>query len=168
MEKFISYTKAFCLAGALSLAATEASATILLSATNAANASGAVPTDLDLNGAAIAGGTTLAFITPIAETVAITFNAECAALGTPGQWTAIEIFVDPAGAAGPTLVAPTSTSRAFCSGDSTAGADGWLSATAQGVIRLPAGTHTVRVRATPMNGSPGWWVGDSSIVISDQ
>ncbi len=167
MEKFISYTKAFCLAGALSLAATEASATILLSATNPANAAGAVATDLDLDGA-VAGGTTLRFITPIAETVAITFNAECAAQGTPGQWTAIEIFVDPAGAAGPTLVSPTSTLRAFCSADATPGADGWLSATAQGVIRVPAGTHTVRVRATPMNGSPGWWVSDSSIVISEQ
>lgn len=168
MQKFIRYTKAICLAGALSLAATEASATILLASSAPGNVTGVVATDLDLNGTA-AGGTTLNFITPISEFVTITFNAECSSGGTSSQWVGLEIFVDPAGATGPTLVAPTSVDRAFCSGDGTAtNNDGWVSATAQGVIRVPPGVHTVRVRVTPSNGAPSWWVSDSSIVVSDQ
>lgn len=167
MKNFIRNIKALFIFGALSLAATESSATILLAANSPGNVNGAVATDLDLNGA-VAGGTPLSFITPIAENVVITFNAECATGGTEAQWTSVEIIVDPAGATGPTVVAPTSTLRAFCTGNATASVDGWVSATAQAVIRVPAGVHRVSVRATNSGGSASWWIGDSSIVVSDQ
>ena len=110
-----------------------------------------------------AGGTTLDFSTSEPNRpVIISFSAECAAAGTAG-WVNIDILVD--GQA----VAPTNqTSDAFCSADSTAGFDHWVTAAMQTVAIIPAaGAHTLQIRATATGGSTGVWVSDSATVVHD-
>jgi hypothetical protein len=121
-------------------------------------------TCLDLSSAA--GAQTIAgFATP-ASRVVVRFSAECAVGGPTTSWVNLDIIVDPAGAAPPAAIAPTATTdNAFCSGNGTAVADGWVSAEVQGYAVLPAGAHTVRVCVNGVNPGSNWRIDDSSLTI---
>lgn len=108
---------------------------------------------VDFNGSA-SGGQTFNFSTTQPNTrVVIIFNAECAVDGNSSKYVDIDIVVDPAGSAGDTVVPPSDSDNALCSGNSTSSdflygsGDGWVSAVTQATMVLPqAGTHTVKVR----------------------
>lgn len=142
----------------------------LLAATNAGNATFTPCTTADLDLSSAAGNQSVFnFFNPAAGPVTVMFCAECAAGGTPNQWVAVNIFVDPApitaGPAGDVLVPPSSGLNALCSGNGTAGLDGWIDACVRGVINLPVGLNSVRVQKTAGNGSPSCWIGDTSTVV---
>ena len=104
------------------------------------------------------GATTVSFSG--AGKFAITYAAECAEAGSPGNWVSLQILVD-----GVALDPTAGTSDAFCSGNSTAGFDGW--ATQSITVVTPAlgtGGHTLQVQATDV-GTAGGWLGDSSLVV---
>lgn len=125
---------------------------------------------VDFNGKATAGGETFTFSTTQPNTrVVITFNAECAVDGDAFKWVDIDIIVDPAGSTGETVVSPSNSDNAFCSGNGTTSSnfapDGWVSAVTQATMVLPqAGTHTVKVRVN--GGSAGVTrLDDMSLVV---
>jgi hypothetical protein len=125
---------------------------------------------VDFNGKGTPGGETFTFSTTQPNTrVVITFNAECAVEGEAWKWVDLDIIVDPAGSTGETVVPPSNSDNAFCSGNGTTssnfGLDGWVSATTQATMVLPeAGTHTVKVRVN--GGSAGVTrLDDLSLVI---
>lgn len=91
---------------------------------------------------------------------AITYSAECSNDGGPGNWVAIEILVD-----GVPISPVPNTSGAFCSGNHTAGFDGWT--VASYTVRTPAlalGPHIAQVRVRTIGGTG--WLGDSSLVVT--
>jgi hypothetical protein len=154
----------------LSLASVAALADNLLGVTKAVNSSftPCATADLDLSSAA-GNQTVFNFNNPIAGLVTVHFSAECAAGGNPNQFVAVNIFVDPApvtaGPGGDVLVTPSGASNALCSGNNTAGLDGWVDASVRGVISLPVGISSVRIQKVAGGGSPSCWVSDTSLVV---
>jgi hypothetical protein len=94
------------------------------------------------------------------------FNAECSAMGPPGNFLGIDIVVDPAGPAPSFVVPPTDSDNALCSGNNTAGTDGWVSAVSVGVTTLPLDTlHIVSVRARTTTLGVSGGLDDLSLVV---
>lgn len=153
--------KAFCFllgTAALMLAAAPVKADVVYSVNNINEQyfNGA-PTLVDLNGP-VAGGTTVQFTTPSAGKYIVTFYAECAIAGDANSWADVDIIVDPAGSAGPTVLYPSRDDNAMCSGG-TNQLNGWVSAVVPGFVNLPKGTHKLSVRVTG--------VGSNSIRLDD-
>jgi hypothetical protein len=156
---------------ALSLLAGQAWAVIPLMTSNInPQSSPALPNVslLDLSGAA-GSQTTLAFSTATATRIRIIFNAECAVGGAVTNWLNIDIIIDPAGAGLPFVATPSNSDNAFCSGNGTASNnDGWVSATTQAFASVPAGVHTIQVRANGVGVGATWRIDDLSLVIDTQ
>jgi hypothetical protein len=130
--------------------------------------------NVDFNGSAL-GGQTFTFSTSEPNTqVVITFNAECALKGNAFNWFDVDIIVDPAGGTGETIVPPSNSDNAFCSGNDTYSdfvydsGDGWVSAVTQATMILAqAGTHTVRVRVNGQYTGGISRLDDFSLIIQD-
>ncbi|MGH9333196.1 MAG: hypothetical protein ACRD21_05535 [Vicinamibacteria bacterium] len=80
----------------------------------------------------------------------------------------LDIIVDPAGPAGPTIISPSNGDNAFCSGNGTAALDGWVSALTQGITNIPAGGHTVRVCVNTVVAAVPWRIDDLSLTVESQ
>ena len=107
---------------------------------------------------ATSGATTLAFTTTT-QRVKITYNAECAVKAERGIWLSLRIEVDDVESN------PASgTDFALCS---AVDATGYIFASAvrQSIITVPAGAHTVGIKARLIGGAGTWWVDDSSLVV---
>jgi hypothetical protein len=108
---------------------------------------------VDFNGAA-AGGDVFNFTTSEPNTkIVVMFNAEAACGGNAFNWVDVDIVVNPAGAAGETVLPPSNGDNAFVSGNDTDsnllydGGDGWTSAAVIATMTLAEpGTHSVKVR----------------------
>jgi len=107
----------------------------------------------------------LGFGTPGASRLVIRYNAECSVAGPATNYLNLDIIIDPAGAAAPFIAPPSNSDNAFCSGNGTAGLDGWVSATTQAIASVPAGAHTVRVCVNVVGAAPSWRIDDSSLTI---
>jgi hypothetical protein len=109
------------------------------------------------------GATAVSFSTTAASTLLIiTYNAECGVLGPPQAWVAVTVFVD-----GLEANPQNGTDFALCSANSTTTWE-WVGAVRQSVIRVAAGTHTLRIRVDLRNGATRWWLGDTSLVVEAQ
>lgn len=162
----------------VSLFTGQAIADILFAATNpnpqsmpANLANGAF---IDLSSAA-GNQTAITFSTTAPNTrVVITFSSECIVGGGFNNYLDINLFLDPAGPTGATLVNPTAGNNTmYCSGAGypnplpPAGLEGFTSVI-QGVAVIPtAGVHTVRVQMTSFgsNPAPTWRIDDLSLVV---
>jgi hypothetical protein len=95
----------------------------------------------------------------------ITYSAECAVSSASSlAWLTIEIILD-----GVALPPTAGTVDAFCSGNGTAGFDGWTTHTISvPTPTLPTGTHTLVIQASLQSGVAGdsGWLGDSSLVVT--
>jgi len=92
----------------------------------------------------------------------ITYSAECAVAGTATAWIDIDIIVDG------NVIPPTdSSSDAFCSGNHTAGFDGWATQSITVAVQLGQGNHRIQIRGRLNGGATGGWLSDSSLVIYD-
>jgi hypothetical protein len=116
------------------------------------------PTALPLNDS---GATAFTFPSgPGSKLVAITFSAECAIGGGPGNWLNIRVMVDDK------AVPPSGGDDAFCSGNGTAThEDGWVTASRTVAVRLGPGQHEVQVFVTLVGSASAGWIGDSSLTI---
>lgn len=93
------------------------------------------------------------------QIVRVTYNAECGALGNPGNWLAVQILID-----GVAMAPQSGATFAFCTATST-GTYSWTGAVRQSALKVPhSGTHTVTVQAYGA-GTTTWWLGDTSIVV---
>jgi hypothetical protein len=104
---------------------------------------------------------TLSFTTVTPGTrVVIMFNAECAVAGMPDKWVSVDILVDG------TPIAPSYDDNAFCSGNATAGFDGWASqATIATAVLANAGVHRVQVRTSGNAPPASRWIDDLSLIV---
>jgi hypothetical protein len=76
-----------------------------------------------------------------------------------GRWLNVRVLVDNIEAN------PASgTDFAFCSAVDATGKT-FASAVRQSIITVPAGAHTVRIKARLMGGAGTWWLDDSSLVV---
>jgi hypothetical protein len=106
------------------------------------------------------------------QRVVISFSAECSVKAPNfGTWLSVTILLD--GIAVANQVPPTGGfDNAFCTGHGNNGLDGWVSASASGVVVVPdPGIHTVRVRGNLVGCSDvaprddQWRIDDSSTII---
>jgi hypothetical protein len=104
---------------------------------------------------------TLSFTTVTPGTRAVVmFNAECAVAGISDRWVSIDILVDG------TPIAPSHDDNAFCSGNASAGFDGWASqATIATIILANAGVHSVQVRTSGNAPPASRWIDDLSLIV---
>jgi hypothetical protein len=108
---------------------------------------------------ATGGGTALAFTTTKTQRVKITYNAECAVKAERGRWLNVRILVDDI------ETNPASgTDFALCSAVEPSEYR-FASGVRQSIITVPAGAHTVRIKARLMGGAGTWWLDDSSLVV---
>lgn len=108
---------------------------------------------------ATSGATALAFTTTKTQRVKITYNAECMVAAERGRWLNVRVLVDDI------ETNPASgTDFAFCSAVDATGKTS-ASAVRQSIITVPAGAHTVGIKARLIGGAGTWWVDDSSLVV---
>ena len=151
------------LALALAAAATTAHAGVKASALRPGNFVALSPTEVlvPLNAA---GATTLNFTLASAGKKILTYSAECAVDGMAGAlpWLTLDIYVNGI------VVAPTvGTTDPFCSGNSTAGFDGYLRTSITIPIQGISGSNTVQIKARGGSGATGLWLGEAALVIYD-
>lgn len=97
------------------------------------------------------------------QLVRVIYNAECAINGPATTWLDDTILID-----GLPLPPTNGGDNALCSGNGTAGADGWVSAATQAYTRIPnPGAHTISVIVQPFPAT-GWRIDDQSLVIDTQ
>ena len=152
-------TVRFAAAAAILLAAMPAQAQLLATASRANNYSN------NTTGAWVTvpikdALTTVNFATSAPnQTVRITYNAECGALGSPGSWLGIQILVD-----GLPTDPNSGTSFAMCTATSTTSYN-WTGAVRQSTLLVPhSGTHKLTVQGYGVSTTT-WWLGDTSIVV---
>jgi hypothetical protein len=116
------------------------------------NTSYLASTFLPLHGTA----TRINFNVPQTGLVSITYNAKCNVEGTADSYSDLDVFVDN------TAVAPTNGAfDVFCSQYGGLGR-----ATLTVVVRLQAGNHFVRIRASTYQNATSAFIGDSTIVVT--
>jgi|SRR5687767_7848789 len=110
------------------------------------------------------GATTLSFSLPSAGKKILTYSAECAVDAPAGSngWLTLDIYVNGV------VVAPTvGTTDPFCSGNGTAGFDGYVRASITIPIQGISGGNIVQIKARGGSGATGLWLGDGALVIYD-
>lgn len=96
------------------------------------------------------------------QLVRVIYNAECAIDGPTTNWLNDDILIDGV------VLPPSNSDNALCSGNGTAGLDGWTSVVTQVYARVPnAGVHTINVIVQP-SVATGWRIDDQSLVIDTQ
>jgi hypothetical protein len=113
-----------------------------------------------------AGHTSLAFKTSASNSlVKITYNAECAVLGTgPQEWVTVSVFVD-----GVQANPQNGDDFALCTTLPNGVDFQWVGAVRQSLIKVPSiGTHNVQIVVDLNAGATEWWLGDTSLVVESQ
>ena len=152
------------------LAATQASATALISHTRSGNftfssASGQVAVP-------IAAGIfqTPVFFNAAGQRFIVSYTAECAvaaAAGNASTWLDLDVRAVNVGTGAVFVLSPTvGALDAFCTSNGTAASDGWQmnAVNAIGGPGMPAGNYVVQVRAR-LSGAGTGHLGDSSLVV---
>ena len=156
-----TFTRAIpaCLIGMVLVWPSVAPAEILAGMARAANFFSSSTTDVAVplrqNGA-----TTVLFSTtgPGQTLVKITFNSECMVAAARGIWLTLRIAVD-----GVNADPDAGADYAFCTSIDATG-NTWMSVSRQSLIRVPAGSHVVRVFAKA-SGAASWQLGDTTLVV---
>ena len=150
---------------AIAMATVSVSAeTLRASATRIANDAGT--TSGILKALDDAGHTSLAFKTSASNSlVKITYNAECAVLGSgPEQWVTVSVFVD-----GVQANPKDGDDFALCTTLPNGVDFQWVGAVRQSLIKVPSiGTHNVQIVVDLNNGATEWWLGNTSLVVESQ